>query len=207
MRFTVNFSNESAQQAQKDILLEIYRYISKALDSSMTAIRSRIVQITNSALESSETLFALNGKQLATDLCINDTTIVSNIIEAVLDSISIEKIPLKVAGNSISGGIDIKILEDNFSEIISLPGGSYTTLNGFNVPWLEWLLFYGTTTLIPRGKLIQTKRGVIVGRSPTNFSLSPAHAGTRSDNFLTRAIKPLEPAIGNILEQELARRV
>jgi hypothetical protein len=125
-------------------------------------------------------------------------------------------VPITVRGRGLEGGIALEVLKSDYSDLLNLPGVTYITKNGFSVPWLEWLLFSGDTMVLIGYEILynpnkpgSSRTGPIMVPSkkkpgwkvPANFS------GTTDDNFLTRALRPLENELQDIIEQEVNRRL
>jgi hypothetical protein len=105
-------------------------------------------------------------------------------------------------------------IRDDWSDVLSLPSVSYSATTRV-IPWLEWLLLAGDSTLIrsydvsfvvPPGKKSRTGKAVMV-RSKKNWGVPPEYAGTASDNVITRAIVSggVYQSITKIMETELVR--
>jgi len=90
--------------------------------------------------------------------------------------------------------IDIQPI--SFLNILSLPEAVQITEKGQELPWLEWLLTYGSTVAVIDGYGVkynnggrsggaQMVKGYNFGRP---FMVDPLYSGTPTDNFITRAI-------------------
>lgn len=207
IEFKIELSAPSIEQMKKDILEEFLKYMSEIIMRSLPFIKSKIITLIEETLRNSPIWSGLDGGDLQEVLLLpNPTASLYNIERAVIESINILNKPVSVSGSLINGGFQIGILSNSLTDVLSVSETSYTTINGKFVPWLEWLLFYGTGVVINKGKLIQTKKGVIIGRDNNDMVIPSAYSGTPTDNFLTRALLPIEPIIGSLIEEEISRR-
>lgn len=207
IRFSVDISAPAVAGMHQDILSEFLRHVANALNAAVPIIQSRTRTIVAEALRASDGWAAINNGELADVLCIEHGSSALNQIErAIIENIQIIRRPVSIGGQYITGGFSVNILDDSYKEVLSAGNTSYSTVNGKLIPWLEWLLFYDTGPVIRKGKLIRTNRGVIAARDNNDLYIPSAYAGVQNDNFLTRAIQPLEQEIGTMIEQEVERR-
>lgn len=90
--------------------------------------------------------------------------------------------------------IDIQPL--SYLEVLELPEAVQITEKGEILPWLEWLLTYGSTIVVIDGYGVKYasagRSGGAVMIEGYNFGkpfmVDPLYSGTKSDNFITRAI-------------------
>ena len=107
----------------------------------------------------------------------------------------------KNAGSEFGFNIEIQPL--SYLNVLDLPGSVQITEKGQELPWLDWLLTYGSTVMIidnygvkygdhgRSGGAVMIE-GYNYGRG---FMVDPQFAGTYADNFITRAISKHTPAI------------
>jgi hypothetical protein len=208
MRFTVEMDMNAARGMEADILRELASYMLTTLNATIPFITTKISREVEQAIESSSTVAAINGGELEDLLCItNPASTLRGIIDTVLASLRIDRSPVITSVSGIKGGYTINLLDDSYTDVLSAGNVSYITQNGFPVPWLEWLLLRGTTPLRYKARLLKTNRGgVILIGDDDDLAIPVGYAGTSGDNFLTRALLPLEPKIGQIIEEEVSRR-
>jgi hypothetical protein len=93
-------------------------------------------------------------------------------------------------------GFNIEIQPLSYFNVLDLPGSFQITEHGEELPWLDWLLTYGSTVVIidnygvkyanaGRSGGAQMIEGYNYGRG---FMVDPQFSGTYADNFVTRAI-------------------
>ena len=79
---------------------------------------------------------------------------------------------------------------------------------GTDLNWLEWLLLFGNKTIIrdyvvefgdnPRSR---TGRAVMKGVKSGKWGVPPEFAGTKNNNWITRAIESADSEINSILKE------
>lgn len=89
----------------------------------------------------------------------------------------------------------------------AIPAGSYSSAGKFGggeVSWLTWLLERGTTVVIGDFWVFDSPKGTTRGgavmqkvskQHPDGFRVDPNFAGTKDNNFITRALEPIIPQI------------
>ena len=111
--------------------------------------------------------------------------------------------------------IEIKILRDDYSDILSLPESVYiyTSAKGSGIlEWLKWILLDGTSQIIGgfefsplASPFSRTGGGVMVAGN--GWSVPPSIAGNAGNNILTRSLQNIEQDIKIIVNQELQRMI
>ena len=130
---------------------------------------------------------------------------VDAIAKAVADSTEINL--SKINRKTLEGGINIKVMPQNFKTLLDLPEGQVGYPGG-DISWLEWLLFEGYSTIVIGYGFVADIRGRSLGgfmRTPGVWRVPPEVAGIQSDNFVTRALtgKDQEQQIQRIIEKHL----
>jgi hypothetical protein len=126
---------------------------------------------------------------------------VAAIVSAVSDSIFVE---FKTVAN-LSGGITFYLQPDNFANILSLPQAFIPALSG-SLPWLEWLLIKGSTTIVSGYSYSPDNSGRSGGgtmRLGKAWRVPSQFAGTTEDNFISRALEGREKELLSILKGAL----
>ena len=109
--------------------------------------------------------------------------------------------------------INIGILEDDYSQLLSLPESifPYISAKGSGVlEWLRWILIEGNQPIVRDFEFVSTPSrfsstgGGIMLRGG-GWSVPPNLAGTVQDNILTRSLQNIEKDIETLVNQELQR--
>jgi hypothetical protein len=174
----------------------------------MKKLRPAIGLLLTKALNSSPTVESLRSGSLRDDLGLYGDLVdqaIDGIIKVLVKNISIEQIAAK-KGNRIQ----IKIMPEDINELINVPGSSYETEEYGSIPWLEWLLTKGSRVILSKfwifphakgstrsgGKKVMQK----ISNNPRDpFRVDPSHSGTRTNNFITRAIDTVYDDIVNLI--------
>jgi hypothetical protein len=182
----------------------------KAFRKLSPDVKRRVGAIVQQELSSSETTISLLQGTLRDEFGLTKQWAV----EATFDIIKYMTSNIDVSMSTKDGNYTIVLsippADENF--INSVRNSEFSTENG-DVPWLLWLLKHGTQVVIDDHRLFWGPR--IIGRSGGNmimiksgldpFRVDPDHAGTESDNFITRAILNKQDEILFILEEEVRR--
>lgn len=190
---------EQVQSTLKERIIKSPEYLSLMGDSSTSSLRAH---------------FGL----------ISPTSVVTPIIDTWLKNIQIVFKKFQgTKGNKIRGTFKINAIGSSYLDVKSLPTASYTSKPSNQlIPWLEWLLESGTTLLIKdygitfdintgvfqglfksrSGSAIMINKETTFGMSPLHgsftWSVPPQYAGTKDDNWITRALANIEPEISKI---------
>ena len=104
-------------------------------------------------------------------------------------------------GNNVVGTIYIQGIQADYSDVLGMPEAEFlsSNLRGelTDVPWLSWLLTRGRSFVTPGYVFVRGHRpwsrtgdGIMVKmpRGGKSWQVPSAHSGTRTDNWVTRAI-------------------
>lgn len=204
---------------QSDIVNAILREMAKELNKiiaqtiSSNDIKVRVGELVEIQIKNSPEFDSLISGDLAAIFGLKDASeVLVNIIETIKNSIEVTYSPAIVVAGALNASITVSVLKSDFSDVLSLPGVSYTT-DGGDVPWLDWLLKAGDGIVIAdyTAVLIETSISrtghAIMKKSSRGFRVPPEYSGTINNNWLTRAMEDLENPIGNIIFQELDKRI
>jgi hypothetical protein len=131
----------------------------------------------------------------------SSTVVTEGIISAIVDSIQVEVKPLtKISKSPV---LVFSIQPTTFRELLELQVGKVTTAKGTILEWLEWLLLLGNRTVVygysyKPDRMGRSGGGVMEGGSI--FRVPPQFAGSRDDNFITRALSNRDRELQRIFE-------
>ena len=118
------------------------------------------------------------------------------IINKVADSVVVEFKRISVRGDKFTGGLDIKAVNGDFSDVLSLPAARVELDGGGHIPWLEWLLLRGDSIIlagyeIKFGNYPQSRSGsaIMVKNDIKAWKVPIGVSGTVRDNWFTRAVE------------------
>ena len=146
--------------------------------------------------------------------------IIYYVMKEILKRVPMKKILQTIARNTrvkISGtkriSVTVTILEQDYSNVLSLPEAiySYTSANGSGVlEWLRWILLGGGGQIIAgfefsplASPFSRTGGGLMVAGN--GWRVPPSLSGTATNNILTRSLQNIEQDIKIIVNRELQR--
>ena len=152
---------------------------------------------------------------------------VDSILDASENMLKISVIPPAVGKRgpnqplSDFGGLRIVLVPEDISMLYGIGGTSYTSTSkrgAFNIPWLNWLLERGQSTLISDfyplygsypSDASRSREAIMVpsGGSSKKFEVSRTYAGKRGNNWITRAANSCLPKIEGILTEFVMRNL
>lgn len=213
----------SAAQFQDKVLRAMYREISTKLGSA--AFRNDLRRESRRVLEESlraqpayQDMVADDGR-LRRELGVVDS--VSAMDHLVRDwslSTTVRVSPPRILGNRLVGTVvAIRAIEADYKDVLGKAYASYTTEKGEQIPWLEWLLTRGVEILVMEHVVWRPPIPTAASRTGTNtimrrskgggWGVPVEYAGLPDKNFATDAVAAALPRIGQILEQQVRRRL
>jgi hypothetical protein len=190
---------ESDQQILKSIMEESVPEVNRLFNSKV----GQVTEITGNLLRKyiilqPEIQSLLNGS-LRYELGIPDPSRrIFNIIDVLVQNISVKFKPFTVVGLKFKGGIILKAVNNTFSDIVHLDDAIQVTQKGTDLYWLKWLLEEGAQIIIfgwdvEFGPFGRTGGAHMI---PGNgWSVPSEFAGDKQDNFITRAISEMRPEL------------
>ncbi len=204
---------------EKEILNSMLKEMVKQFNILLAALSTdntikRLVgeEVESQIKKTPEFVSLLSGDLAAIFGLTDSSKILENIIVTIKNSIEVKYSPAIIVGETLTTSITVSVLLSDFSDVLTVPGTSYST-DGGDVNWLEWLLTAGDeivisdyTAVLINSPLSRTGHA-IMKKSSRGFRVPPEFSGTVNNNWLTRAIEGLEDPIGNILFLELDKRI
>jgi len=128
---------------------------------------------------------------------------VKEIVSAVATSMTVKFMPISP---KLKGGVQFDFQSADFANLLGLADGHQYTKLGVDLHWLDWLLTKGDTTIIKGYHYEPSSEGRSRGgtmKMTGYFRIPPEHAGTITNNFITRAFDNRERQISQILSNLL----
>lgn len=206
--------------------------ITAGLNRVAPRVRTRVRQILRRALENSKEYLAMfmevgsaNSFGLRGELGLeNNEEDVGEVVNAVVGAVRIEVIKAKANWFGLGsvtdfGGLKVQIIPEDLGFLLGLDASSYISeSSSIEIEWLKWLLYSGTKVIISDYYVMYSGKGsgvsasrtddalmVPSGRSKRNFKIRSTYAGTAGNNWITRAGVRAEPAIRDILIEEIKK--
>lgn len=190
---------------KKDIDNQYSKSISKNFATIERVLNQKIEQIVSQRLLAG--LPVIQGNDLAEIGVPDINTRLVSIVQAIATNIRV-----KVSGTKRIS-LNITILEDDYSDVLSLPEAvyAYTSATGSGIlEWAKWILLGGNGTIVGgfdfapvTSPFSRTGGGLM--RPGGGWRMPSGLSGTANDNILTRALENIEKDIQLIVSKELQR--
>lgn len=201
---------ESLNQINKGILNSFVQDIKKDIDRGVVVVKNELPKLVNSIIVSSPEYSSLLGGTLKYELGIPDAnTKIAAMIDIWSTNIQYQYKPPAVRGPNIISTFSASLFKADFSDIIGTDYAKvYDRIRGYNLPWLQWLVFYGNAPLIDDYQVIlrnssasRTGRGLMRRKEGYTWRVPSEFSGIISDNWITRAIAAKSGDIESLLER------
>ncbi len=202
---------------QRGMLRALRTEIDTIFNRARRTIKIEISKVVRRAIEESpEYQEMLPGGELYGQVGVVDIQrILDRIVTIVTEDIRVDVIPSKTIGKVITTSIEVAILDTTYDRLLRIRGSSFISKNKKLVDWLSWLLLAGSRTLVvdfeydESGKFesySRTGTGIMRKSYGSEFSFPEEYAGTRDNNWLTRAIREAETNIVGIIQNNIQGR-
>lgn len=210
-----------APEFEKLVMKAIVRHINSAMPAVGEEIKKKIKPIVFNAIHNCDEMQALRGLYLRGALGLTSSQAESSsrdIAEAVSSAVFINI--KRVTHRNLSGVLTINIQPDDFSNVLSISEAviryhSDKYKKTVELPWLDWLLTKGDTILVsgfdfqPTIGKGRSGAGSMVKDLIGDWRIKPAYAGTKEDNFITRALsdKNIQSKISKMIIKSVKKRL
>jgi hypothetical protein len=190
---------------RKDIDDQYAKSVRKNIFKIQRVLDEKIEQIVSQRLLAG--LPTIEGTDLAEIGVPDINTRLTAIVQAIAQNINV-----KISGTKRIT-INIIILQQDYSDVLSLPEAvyAYTSARGSGVlEWAKWILLGGNGTIVggfdfaPVNSPFSRTGGGLM-RSGGGWRVPPGLSGTSTNNILTRALENIEKDIQAIVNRELQR--
>lgn len=201
MQYSVSLV-ESDAVIIKRILEALAPLVQQRIDRALPKIDADLKNVIRNAISSQQEYLSLTSSngQLRLEFGIADPGLVDRAIDALV-STSITKInKVKAVGGRLTGGFSISFMPDNAVLSVSQQF-SVITEKGTQLPWLQWLLFYGISSIVKDYDVVfepnprSRTGGAIMKPSSSAWRVPPEYAGVSGNNWITKAVDDLENPI------------
>ena len=194
-----------AKKISTDISRDIFKVIKKAIPKIQSSLDSKIVNIIFQRLVTG--VPTISGRDYY-EMGVPD---INQRLQSII-RIASQSFTIKVKVENLLT-INIGILEDDYSQLLSLPESifPYISAKGSGVlEWLRWILIEGNQPIVRDFEFVSTpsrfsRTGGGIMLRGGGWSVPPNLAGTMQDNILTRSLQNIEKDIETLVNQELQR--
>ncbi len=206
---------EKVPEIKSLILDSLVSHLAPAFRRAIPSIRRRIIDVAiNQIKNEPEYTSLLNGKLKYEFGIPNSENVLNDILEIWSNNISINYQPVTKRKTDVMGYVQIDMIKQDFEDVLSSSSAIvYDHMSGISLPWLQWLLIDGSKILVRKHKVRmgpnrQSRTGMaVMVESKENWRVPAEFAGTKNNNWITRAIKSLDNQIPNIIEEEIVRQI
>ncbi len=209
MRITARLL-ESDADITRSIMQAVRGHLDKSISKSIPRIVSDIKQAVKESLIQEPEYSSLTSGTLKIEFGIPDASQVSEVVDALVNTIQFTQNKIIAGNRSLSGGFTLNMMKsDDMSGVIFSDAAVVTTDKGTTLPWLEWLLLKGNTPIVKKYdvKYISSSRsrsglGVMIP-SNRDWRVPPLYIGKEESNWTTRAIDKVESKIYTIIKKRI----
>lgn len=190
---------------KKDIDNEYSKNVKKNLAKIQRILDEKIEQIVLQRLLNG--LPTVQGNDLAEIGVPDINTRLASIVQTIARNVRV-----KISGTKRIT-VNITILEEDYSDVLSLPEAvyTYTSARGSGIlEWAKWILLGGNGTIVAGFDFAPipspfSRTGAGLMRPGSGWSVPPSLSGTANNNILTRSLENIQKDIQIIVNKELQR--
>lgn len=198
---------ESDKQIADIILKELVQELNSRLTPLYKEAASYIRHTVLDSIKAQPEYISLLSGSLKYEFGLPDSSSRLNAILGIIDqSLFVEYKEPRINGQNINGGFFIGMVNNDFSDILSLGAATLVTEKGSPLEWLKWLLLEGDKIIIGgydfkigNFKNSRTGGGIMSPSFSGSWRVPPEFSGTIQNNWITRAIESIESTIDNYL--------
>lgn len=138
--------------------------------------------------------------------------IIEDLIDRIVEFAEVVIDPPMPGDHTLQSSIKVALLRKDLIEALNVEGASFTSENGFDVPWMKWTLLDGSESEVlgyhyrhissPKSR---TGTGVMVKNPTDSWSPPGEFQGVQGDNWLIRALNGIGDEIGKTLIKALQK--
>lgn len=214
MKFDITIL-ESDSEIRTLILQAMKDHLDMVFNKSISQISQEIKKVVIEALKKEPEYESLMSGSLKFELGIPDSNSVNRVIELMVNTLEIDKVPINISNFGLSGGYKLTMIKsDDINGIIKDESAMVNDdARGYSLPWLEWLLFQANKPIVKNfevkiGPNQSSRTGMaIMIDSNKNWRVPPEFAGTVTNNWTTRAIENTEKEILKIMQTSIEKNI
>jgi hypothetical protein len=214
MKFTLKLV-DSSSQIEKNILSTLKTILEQAIGDSIRETSDKVKDIVKKALQTEPEYGSLKNGELRYNFGISDTSNVDIVIDKLVDTLQIEIKPIKNSSKGLSGGYEINMINSqDFGGVLDTDAAMVVDeKGGYKLPWLEWLLLRNNEFIIKNYEIqlgpnpaSRTGNAIMV-ESNDSWRVPPSFAGSKENNWITRALEKVDKEIVLAMENTLVSKL
>lgn len=199
---------------EKQINIEVKKQLIAKIPKVLTKVELKIQNLILTAITQSEEYQSLLGGALREHFGLADP---AQTLDTIAETIAAET-KLEYTSDGELGTIRVELLPPNDQILFDIPGTSYISPpSGSEIPWLQWLLFEGSKKILVDYQINLARRTRKSSRTGSAIMVKPKlsvpegwgvpieYSGVENNNWLTRALDGIFPAIFDIIAIELEK--
>jgi hypothetical protein len=203
---------DSSKTIQNKILQTLLPDVTSYLDATITKIKNQLPGIVFSEIEAAPEYQSLSGGILQYELGIPDPgNKLSGLINIWSNNIVYNYKQPSISNNKIIAKFSASMIRVDLSDVLySDYAYVQDVVRGYSLPWLEWLLLYGNSVIVPNFQVVlgpnsNSRTGFAVMRNfgSGSWKVPSEFAGTMNDNWITRSIANASDKIYSMIEGAL----
>jgi len=213
MKFSLRLL-ETDSQISKLIMDELKIILDKAINIALPKISTEIKILIGESLRNQPEYSSLMTGTLKAELGISDATSINSVIDALIETLAVQRNDIKVTNKGLSGGFSLTMMKsDDMNGVIYTDAASVKDASGYSLPWLEWLLLKGNEILVKNYEVSYvsspySRSGMaIMIPSSNSWRVPPQFAGSENDNWTTRAINSVEDSVYKIIQENIEKNL
>src|SRR5688500_11848854 len=142
INISVDLGAAGMRGMERNILQEFAMHMNNAITNSISTIVVQTERSVVNALRASPTWVALdNGGELQRLFRLQlPSATLFQIERNIISSMRFDRVPINIGGQFVTGGFRVGLLDDSYADALSASGIVYSTINGIQITWLEWLM-------------------------------------------------------------------
>jgi hypothetical protein len=206
---------DSEVKIKNTIIQNLYRETKNIFTIIGPNIAKELRNISRESIKKQPEYDSLKNGALRFELGIPDTNVVDELIDMILNTLSIKTSNVNLNNNKFSISLSIEMLSEQDLETIANSNQAFVEdRKGYKLPWFRWLVFEGVSPIIKNYKVklgsnpnSRTGNAIMV-YSSSNWSVPPKFAGTANNNWIIRAINDIkENTINSMFKKEIMRHL
>lgn len=201
---------DSDAKIGNNILKALKPQVENYFRNAFNSIKNQLPQIVIKAIRSAPEYDSLISGELKAEFGLPDS---DSRVSAIIDKwnkLEFSYKRVKISGQSLVGSFSLNMIREDYTDVLSMEAASFVTEKGSQLNWLEWLLLYGSQTIIKDYDVVlgadprsRTGMAIMKGVKSGKWGVPPQFAGTQNDNWITRAIDSADQQILDLLNDSL----
>ena len=183
--------------------------MNRVLSTKKGFLKDEIKKMSRLWIVSQPEIISLRNNNLAAELGLpagSANSVVESIVISIQNATSVlfERFNVK-----LKGGVSLRFQPSHFANLLALAQGHVKLPESGDLHWLQWLLERGNDMIVTNYHFVPDSgrgrsRGGVMGKGGA-WRVPPQFAGTKEDNFITRAFSDREKDIEELFTRTIGR--